>query len=114
MERELTVTAEYLYLPICVGAAETKVEIFSAEAGGQKKRYEFMVPVAEAGTEASAKEAGNGSGQQQEHSAPAGSYHADYYAEVPVRELLGKRLIVRADAPDAFLQAIDNDKKRAP
>lgn len=87
MERQLKVTEGYLYVPICVKEKEKKVEIFRKEDGKETKIYEFMVP--------------------------AGERSWDYYAEVPLdTELLGSEIVVRADAPEAFLQEIQNEKKR--
>ncbi len=91
MERQLAVREEYLYLPIRTGQEEVKVEIFQNEEGEFEKLYEFMVPVCQ---------------KRQEE------YEADFYAELPVKEFVGRRLLVRAEAPSAFLEGIQNEKKR--
>ena len=84
MDKKLTITEEYLYLPICVGAEETLVEIFAGPAadkegnGSFQKVFEFQVPVDPEGT---------------------GAYECDYYAEVPVAAYLGRELAIRAKAP---------------
>lgn len=97
MDKKLTITEEYLYLPICVGAEETLVEIFAGPAadkegnGSFQKVFEFQVPVDPEGT---------------------GAYECDYYAEVPVAAYLGRELAIRAKAPEAFGEAIRNEKKR--
>ena len=52
MERELTLTKPYIYLPVCAGKTETKLEIFlEDESAFRKKIYEFKVPVADIDTD---------------------------------------------------------------
>lgn len=98
MDRKLTIAEEYLYLPICVGKEETLVEIFAEPTtseegnGGLRKVFEFQVPVDPEGRE---------------------PYECDYYAEIPVREFLGRELTIRAMAPEAFGKAVQNEKKRS-
>ena len=110
MDRKLNITEEYLYLPVCVGEEEILVEVFAGKEDASKgaaaskyggdltdgssaatKIFEFLVPVNQSGTE---------------------PYECDYYAEVPVREFLGRELTVRAASPEAFGLAIENGKKR--
>ena len=93
MERKLEITKPYIFLPICVGKTETKVTIFlEDEEAYRKKIHEFMVPIADTDTDA----------QQ---------YPCDYYAEIPIEPYMGEQLIFSAEAPQAFMDAIQNAEK---
>ncbi len=93
MERKLEITKPYIFLPICVGKTETKVTIFlEDEEAYRKKIHEFMVPITDTDTDA----------QQ---------YPCDYYAEIPIEPYMGEQLIFSAEAPQAFMDAIQNAEK---
>lgn len=93
MERKLEITKPYIFLPICVGKTETKVTIFlEDEEAYRKKIHEFMVPVADM-------------------DADAQQYPCDYYAEIPIEAYLGEQLVFSADAPQVFMDAIQNAER---
>ncbi len=92
MEKVCVIQREYLYIPICPGREERKLEIFLREEGETpEKVYEFMVPV-------------NGDA--------AGEYACDFYAEIPVRQYQGRKLLLSGDFPRAFEEAILLSEKR--
>ncbi len=92
MEKNLTVTEDYLYLPVCAGREEKKAEIFVETAGNREKIAEFLIPVD--GTD--------------------GEYICDYYAEIPVREWRGREMVLGGDLPRAFFENVRFSGKRAP
>ena len=68
MERRLLIKNRYLYLPICAGKKEERMEIFRCAADAEREKiFEFMIPVDESQTE---------------------SYVCDYLAEVPISDFL--------------------------
>ncbi len=94
MERELTLTKPYIYLPVCAGKTETKLEIFlEDESAFRKKIYEFKVPVADIDTDIE-------------------QYPLDYYAQIPAEQYLGRQIVVCANVPKAFMDCIKNDSKK--
>ena len=94
MERELTLTKPYIYLPVCAGKTETKLEIFlEDESAFRKKIYEFKVPVADIDTDIE-------------------QYPLDYYAQIPAEQYLGRQIVICANAPKAFMDCIKNDSKK--
>ncbi len=93
MEREVTLTKPYIYLPVCAGKTETKLEIFlEDESAFRKKIYEFMVPVADIDTDIE-------------------QYPLNYYAGIPVEQYLGKKIVICADAPKSFLSCIKSENE---
>ncbi len=93
MERKIEITKPYILLPVCAGKTEIKVSLFlEDEEALRKKIHEFMVPVAETDTQ-------------------TGGYPCDYYAEIPIHAYLGGQLVVSADAPAAFMDAVQNGEK---
>ncbi len=92
MEKIYRITEEYLYLPVCVGKEERKVEIFLREEGADwEKLFEFMVPV---------------DGEVEK------GYACDFYAEIPVRQYLGRELLVCGDVPQAYMEKVKPAPKR--
>ena len=92
MERKIKITERYLYIPVCVGKEERKLEIFlEGEETFRKKIHEFMVPIAESETE---------------------EYTCDYFAEIPVEQYIDKELLISIDAPKAFTDQIKNESKQ--
>lgn len=92
MEKLCRIVEEYLYLPICVGKNERKIEIFLRKEGSdQEKVFEFLVPV-------------DGDAAEE--------YDCDYYAEIPVRRYLGGELLICGDMPQAFADRIMVASKR--
>lgn len=92
MEREMKIKERYLYIPICVGKEERRLEIFlEEEETFRKKIYELMVPIAESETEA---------------------YPCDYFAEIPVDPYVGKKILICIDAPSAFTELVKNEGKQ--
>ncbi len=83
MTRELTVTENYLNIPICAGSPERQLEIFLAEDG--TKLFEFMIPVAEA---------------------EGDDYPCDFSAQVPMTEWIGKTVRVEGDMTECFAGAL--------
>ena len=80
MERKLKITERYLYIPVCVGKEEKKLEIFlEGEETFPKKIHELMIPIAESETE---------------------EYPCDYFAEIPVEQYLDKGILISIDAPN--------------
>lgn len=91
MERKLEITKPYIFLPVCAGKTEMKLEIFlEDESSFGKKIFEFMIPVADTKTE---------------------QYPLDYYAEIPVEQYLGRQLVICADVPESFMDCIKNENK---
>ncbi|MDE7206078.1 MAG: glycoside hydrolase family 32 protein, partial [Lachnospiraceae bacterium] len=92
MERTMKITEHYLYIPVCAGKEERKLEIFIEEEGAfRKKIHEFMVPIADTKAE---------------------EYPCDYFAEIPVEQYLDKQLCISMDAPKAFMNQIKNKGKQ--
>lgn len=92
MEKIYRIAEEYLYLPICVGKEERKIEIFLWKEGQTpEKLFEFMVPVDGEASEV---------------------YNSDYYAEIPVRQYRGREFLICGEMPQAFADRIVNDPKR--
>lgn len=92
MERKMKITQQYLYFPICAGKEERTLKIYlEQEEAFRKKIHEIMVPVAD--TEASA-------------------YPCDYFAEIPVGAYLDKEILIRIDAPEAFMEQIKNEGRQ--
>lgn len=92
MEKVIGIDKEYLYIPICPGREERKLEIFlRGEGETPEKVYEFTVPV---------------DGEAAEE------YACDFYAEIPVRQYRGRELFLRGDFPRAFEEGILLSGKR--
>ncbi len=92
MEKVCGIGSEYLYIPICPGREERKLEIFlKTEGETPEKLYEFMVPV-----DADA----------------VGQYVCGFYAEIPVRQYQGRELLLCGDFPQAFEEGIILSGKR--
>ncbi len=92
MKKVCVIRREYLYIPICPGREERRLEIFlRGEEEEAQKIYEFMVPVD-----------GDASGE----------YVCDFYAEIPVRQYRGRELLLCGDFPPAFEEAILLSEKR--
>ena len=92
MERTLTITEEYLYIPVNVDGEERKLTILAEnEDASYEKVFEFMVPVNEN---------------------RAAEKFCDYFAEIPVRQYLGRRFLLQADASEAFGSGIKNTQKQ--
>ena len=84
MEKQIKIKADTLFLPICAGK---KTELMECFCEG-KKVMELQVPV-----------------DIQEKN----GYHIDYYARFPVKQFIGKTLILRGHMPESFLEEIRND-----
>lgn len=93
MEKRFRMQGEYLYVPVCAGREERKLEIFLTHgAGTPEKIFEFMVPA-----DGDAKE----------------EYIWDFYAEIPVRQYRGRELIICGAFPRGFGERIMvGDKRR--
>lgn len=90
MEKRLAITEDYLYIPVCADKEDRRMEIcLENEEGFPEKLYEFIVPID--GTE---------------------NFACDYYAEIPVKELKGKRVSIQADMPASYADRIYNGRKR--
>lgn len=91
-ERIIKAVDEYLYLPICAGGEEKRLEIFlRQDDGSRKKIFEFMVPV-------------DGNGTKE--------YTCEYFAELPTAAYQGGELLLCGDVPQVFLDEVKNSKKR--
>ena len=91
MERRLLIKNRYLYLPICAGKKEERMEIFRCAADAEREKiFEFMIPVDESQTE---------------------SYVCDYLAEVPISDFLEEEIMISMEAPSAFMERIENREK---
>ena len=74
MEKICPIRGEYLYLPVCAGREERKLEIFlKSEGETPEKIFEFMVPV---------------------DGTAAGRYVCDFYAQIPVRQYQGREFLI--------------------
>lgn len=92
MEKICAIRGEYLYLPICAGREERKLEIFlKSEGETPEKIFEFMVPVDGTAT---------------------GEYACDFYAQIPVRQYQGRELLICGAFPPAFEEGIFVSGKR--
>lgn len=92
MEKICKVRGEYLYLPVCAGREERKLEIFlKSEVEKTEKIFEFMVPMD-----------GNA----------AGRYVCDFYAQIPVRQYQGREFLICGEFPLAFEEGIFVSGKR--
>lgn len=88
MKKNFVVDKKYLNIPICVQKEEKLLRLFLLDNGNdaKEKLTEVMVPV----------------DTEQE-----GSYHCDFYAQIPVGQYEGKELQVTIeDAPETFLDSL--------
>ncbi len=106
MRKELSVNAEYLSIPVCLGGVERKLEVFLADDG--EKLFEFMVPVADGrNTDLQISGRAEESRISDESFFGAAEYHIDYNAYIPVSSWNGMTIYIEGDVPEAFLQAVD-------
>lgn len=92
MEKICPIRGEYLYLPVCAGREERKLEIFlKSEGETPEKIFEFMVPV---------------------DGTAAGGYVCDFYAQIPVRQYQGREFLICGEFPMAFEEGIFVSGKR--
>lgn len=93
MERQIKITEKYLYIPICVGREERRLEIFLEDENAlREKIYELMVPIAETETD---------------------EYPCDYFAEIPIERYFDRQMLICIDAPKAFTDRIKNEGKQS-
>jgi sucrose-6-phosphate hydrolase SacC (GH32 family) len=93
MERQFTIWEKYLYFPIQPGKDEKKVEVFAVENELREKIMEFMVPI-----DKEAKDV----------------YPYQFQAEVPMKDYIGKTIVVQANVQECFFDAIENAEKKMP
>lgn len=87
MERKLQITEAYIYLPIQTGRERRQLDIFLEEKG-ERKIFEFQIPVGET---------------------DGGRYPFDYEARFPVKQFIGKTILLRGDMPEQFFTCVRND-----
>lgn len=87
MDRVIKVIDDYLYIPIKIGKDEKVLEIFCEEEEEFVKILEFSVPMDETDL-----------------------YHTpDYFARLPVAMYRNKKLTLKGDVTEAFLNQVKND-----
>lgn len=91
MEKKIYIEEDYLYLPICKEQETRCFEIFCAGESGEKKLFEFLIPVGAVRDK---------------------TYPADYYARFPVKQFTDKTLILKGELPEEFFDAVENAPMR--
>ena len=85
MEKVIKVTGDTLFLPICTGKTEKKLEIYLEGTKAPEKLFEFIIPVGDTAD---------------------GAYPYDYMARFPVEKFTDKTLTLVGDIPQAFWKEV--------
>lgn len=90
----IQISENYLYIPIWAGACEKRVCIYSQEQQEEEQCFEFLIPIADSCDSAD------------QYS------RCDFWAEIPVKKYIGKRLILKSEMTQEFVESIRNEVKR--
>lgn len=91
MEKKITITEAYLYLPIRAGQKEELFEVFAEEDGKVYKVFEFMIPVDQTEKE---------------------RYSYDYLARFAVKQFTDKTLTLKGEVPETFMREVVNASEK--